>query len=125
VLQAVAARLGNRAIKRSATAVWSAGVNGCPGDAVIIEINFRIAISRGSRLKSAASSQGSTFWRASTERTVSSAPFLSSPTDAYRKLLYVDEKVVDGGAERTMFDPNYHRPNPIGDSSRSRCANPS
>jgi hypothetical protein len=64
----------------------SGGADGLSGRAAIHDANLAIAASRGNRVNSSASCQGSTSSRASAERTLSSMPFLSSPIGANRKL---------------------------------------
>ena len=79
------ARPGNNAIKRAAIVSGPGDDGGRPGSAAIKEVNLSIAVLPGNRARSAASCQGSTSSRANAERTLSSIPFLSSPTGANRK----------------------------------------
>ena len=76
-------RRGKSSIKRPAIALESACVVHCPpGNRAIKEASLRVAVSFGSSESSAASPQGSTFSRASADRTLSSISFLSVPTGA-------------------------------------------
>jgi hypothetical protein len=73
----------------------------CPcGKAEMIDVRRLAAVSRGSSLKRAASSQGSTPSRASADRAVRTIPFSSSPIGAYKKSLNADVR-----SEKMERDP--------------------
>src|SRR5487761_200647 len=88
---------GKRAIKRAAifpTADWAHRPFGSPE---IMDVKFFVAVSLGSSLRRAASSQGSTPDRASAESVVRTMPFSSSPIGANRKSLNVEVRSENTG----------------------------
>ena len=70
---------GKSSIRRSAIARQSACAHRPPGNRAINEANLCVAVFFGSSDSSAASSQGSTYSRASVERTLSGISFPSAP----------------------------------------------
>src|SRR5487761_609052 len=88
---------GKRAIKRAAifpTADWA---HRPFGSAEIMDVKFFVAVSLGSALSRAASSQGSTPDRASAESAVRTMPFSSSPIGANRKSLNAEIRSENTG----------------------------
>ena len=79
---------GKSSIKRTAIVLESACVHRSPGNCAINEANLCTAGLFGSADSSAAIAQGSTFRRASAERTLSGISSLSVPMGAYRKSSY-------------------------------------
>src|ERR1700678_3279478 len=76
---------GKSAIKRASILGGSGCAVSASGSAAINEVNLWVAVSSGRQANSAASSRGSMPRRASTVRTLSNTPFLSSPIGANRK----------------------------------------
>jgi len=79
-------RRGNSAIKRAALVSGLAGFKVGSGSASSHAASFRAAVSAGRSARLAASTQGSSSIRASTDTTLSGIPLRSSPTSANRKL---------------------------------------
>jgi hypothetical protein len=75
-------RCGRSSIRRSAITAQSACAHRPLGNRAIKEVSLCVAVCFGSSDNSAASLQGSTFNRASAERTLSSISFLSTPIGA-------------------------------------------
>ena len=78
----------------------------------IIDVNRCVAVSRGSWLRRAASSQGSTPDRASADNVVRTMPFSSSPIGANRKSLNAEvrsENTDCGVAVRALIGHIYAR----------------
>lgn len=78
---------GKRAIKRATMLPVADRAHRPFGRPEIMDVNRRVAISRGSWLRRSASSQGSTPDRASADKVVRTMPFSSSPIGANRKSL--------------------------------------
>ena len=76
--------LGNSATRSAALILAGITPAGSSGSSSINAVNRRTAAALGIRARLAASCQGSTWSRASAERTLSPVPFRSSPTDAQR-----------------------------------------
>jgi hypothetical protein len=87
------ARRGRSATKPAAIAPGFSGVDDLPGTAMINEASLAVAMFPGAPANLAASRQGSRSDRASADRTLSGIPFVSSPTDAYRKLSNSDVRL--------------------------------
>jgi hypothetical protein len=100
-------RRGKSEIKRAVIVTESGRTDGPGGRSAISEANLRVAASPGNRANVAASSQGSTFSRASAERTLSSIPLLSSPIGANRKSSNSEPR------EDTELDASFQSPSDV------------
>jgi len=115
----VLARMGNSATKRAAIVLASRCSEVPSGSAAINEVNLSVAVSPGKSANLAASCQGSMSNRANAERTLSSIPFLSSPTGANRNSSNSDprlETAEEWVISTTGLD-RLHRTNIIGDAA--------
>src|ERR1700722_15007701 len=93
---------GKSAIKLAAILGGSGCAVSASGSAAINEVNLWVAVSSGRRANSAASSQGSMSRRASTVRTLSNIPFLSSLIGANRKASNFDPN-GESDKQRVIF----------------------
>ena len=98
---------GKRDIKRSETVRASRWANGAPGMAAIIEASLLAAARRGNCARLAASSQGSTPSRASTESTLSGVSSLFLSIRANRKLSNLSVR-LETEAEFVILITGFH-----------------